>query len=135
MTTEKSSNGLNITLWVVQVLTAALMALASYIKLATPIEELSLQMKWTGEVPTYVVRVLGVIDLLGGIGVILPALLKIRPGLTSLAAVGIVLLMISAITFHVSRGESSVIGFNIIILLMAGFVAWGRNKKLPIQAK
>jgi len=46
-----------------------------------------------------------------------------------------VLLMISAITFHVSRGESSVIGFNIMIMVMAGFVAWGRNKKLPIQAK
>jgi hypothetical protein len=135
MTTEKSSKGLNIALWVVQVLTAALMALASYIKIATPIEELSLQMKWTGEVPSYVVRLLGLIDLLGGVGVILPALLKIKPGLTSLAATGVVLLMICAIAFHVSRGESSVIGFNIMIMVMAGFVAWGRNKKLPIQAK
>jgi len=92
-------------------------------------------MKWTGEVPSYVVRLLGIIDLLGGVGVILPALLKIKPGLTSLAATGVVLLMLCAITFHVSRGESSVIGFNIMIMIMAGFVAWGRNKKLPIQAK
>jgi len=135
MTTEKNRKGLNIALWVVQVLTAALMALASYIKLATPIAELSVQMKWTGEVPSYVVRLLGVIDLLGGVGVILPALLKIKPQLTSLAATGVVLLMISAIAFHVSRGEESVIGFNIMIMVMAGFVAWGRNKKLPIQAK
>jgi putative oxidoreductase len=123
---------LNITLWIVQGLTAALMLMSAFMKIATPIPELSAKWKWTGELPQQVVRMLGIVDLLGGIGIILPAILKIKPGLTPLAAVGVVLLMISATVFHISRGESSVIAFNIILMLFASFIAWGRYKKLPI---
>ena len=72
------------------------------------------------------------LDLLGGIGIILVALLKIKPGLTPVAASGVVLLMISASVFHISRGEASVIGFNIMLMLLASFITWGRYKKLPI---
>jgi putative oxidoreductase len=132
MTANKSNKALNITLWIVQGLTATLMLMSAYMKIATPILELSSKWKWTGELPETVVRLLGVIDLLGGIGIILPALLRIKPSLTPLAAVGIILLMISASVFHISRGESSVIGFNIMIMLLASFVAWGRYKKSRI---
>jgi putative oxidoreductase len=129
---KKNGKALNITLWIVQGLTAALMLMSAFMKIATPIPELSAKWKWTGELPQQVVRMLGIVDLLGGIGIILPAILKIKPGLTPLAAVGVVLLMISATVFHISRGESSVIAFNIILMLFASFIAWGRYKKLPI---
>jgi putative oxidoreductase len=132
MTGNKNSKTLNITLWIVQGLTAALMLMSAFMKIASPIPELSAKWKWTGELPQQVVRMLGIVDLLGGIGIILPAILKIKPGLTPLAAVGVVLLMISATVFHISRGESSVIAFNIILMLLASFIAWGRYKKLPI---
>ena len=135
MTTNKNNKVLNITLWIVQGLIASLMLMNAYMKLAMPISELSGVYKWTGELPEKIVRLLGVIDLLGGVGIILPALLKIKPSLTPLAAVGIILLMISATIFHTSRGESSVITFNIIVILLAGFVAWGRHKKLPILTR
>jgi putative oxidoreductase len=129
---KKNGKALNIALWIVQGLTAALMLMSAFMKIATPIPELSAKWKWTGELPQQVVRMLGIVDLLGGIGIILPAILKIKPGLTPLAAVGVVLLMISATVFHISRGESSVIAFNIILMLFASFIAWGRYKKLPI---
>ena len=132
MTGNKNSKTLNITLWIVQGLTAALMLMSAFMKIALPIPELSAKWKWTGELPQQVVRMLGIVDLLGGIGIILPAILKIKPGLTPLAAVGVVLLMISATVFHISRGEASVIAFNIILMLLASFIAWGRYKKLPI---
>jgi DoxX-like family len=135
MTGNKNSKALNITLWIVQGLTAALMLMSAFMKIATPISELSVKWKWTGELPETVVRLLGVLDLLGGIGIILPALLKIKPSLTPLAALGVVLLMISASVFHISRGEASVIGFNIILMLLASFIAWGRYKKLPILTR
>jgi hypothetical protein len=116
---------LNAVLWIVQALIAALMLMNAYLKIASPISELSALWKWTGEVPVVVVRLLGVVDLLGGLGIILPTLLKIKPRLAPLAALGIILLMISASVFHISRGESSVISFNIIVIGLAGFVAWG----------
>jgi putative oxidoreductase len=135
MTTNKNSKSLNITIWIVQGITATLMVISAFMKIATPISKLSARWKWTGELPETVVRLLGVLDLLGGIGIIVPALLKIKPGLTPLAALGVVLLMTSASVFHISRGEASVIGFNIILMLLASFIAWGRYKKLPILTR
>jgi hypothetical protein len=133
VTITKNNKALNIALWIVQGLTATLMLISAFMKIATPISELSAKWKWTGELPEPIVRMLGILDLLGGIGIILPALLKIKPGLTSLAAGGVVLLMISATAFHILRGEESVIGFNIILMLFAGFITWGRYKKLPVD--
>jgi putative oxidoreductase len=126
MTTDTNNKALNIALWIVQILVAALMLMNAYMKLAMPIPKLSAIYQWTGDLPETTVRLLGIVDLLGGVGIILPSLLKIKPGLSPLAAVGIILLMISATIFHISRDESSVIGFNFIVILFAGFVAWGR---------
>ena len=77
----------------------------------------------------------GIIDLLGGIGIILPAALKIQPKLSVFAAYGTIALMIAASVFHISRGEASLIGMNIFFLILAVFVGWGRTKKAPILPK
>lgn len=131
---QKTSKPMHIALWVAQVLLAALL-LSGFIMKFLPIEKISAVMPWTGQVPVLVVRLLGVIDLLGAIGLILPALLLIKPQLTPWAALCIIALMICAIIFHVSRGEISVIGVNVFSLIIAGFIAWGRFKKAPINAK
>ena len=70
----------------------------------------------------------GIIDLMAGIGIVLPALLRFKTRLTVLAAYGIVVLMIAASIFHISRGEAKDIGFNVFMLLVAILVAWGRGK-------
>lgn len=129
--TTTTSRPLHISLWIAQVLLALLMLSGAVLKWL-PISQSSAMMPWMGQLPEWQVRGLGLLDLLGAVGVILPSLLRIRPQLTVAAAIGIVLLMVSAIVFHISRGEASVIGFNVFLLLIAAFIAWGRQYKAAI---
>ena len=119
---------MHVTLWAVQIVLAALL-LAGAIMKFMPTEKISEMMPWTGQVPVWMVRLLGIIDLSGAAGLVLPGLLRIKPQLISWAASGIMALMLCAIIFHVSRGESAVIGFNVFCGALAGFVGWGRFKK------
>lgn len=132
---HKPSKLLNIILWVTQVLLAATLIWAAAMKLFQPIEKLSAMWPWAGQAPVALVKCTGVIDLLGALGLLLPALLRIRPKLTPIAAVAIIILMICASIFHIARSEASVIGVNIIFALMAAFIAWGRWSKASILPK
>lgn len=83
---------MNVALWIIQVLLAALFLFAGGMKLVLPLDQLA------GPVPLpgSFVRFIGVAEVLGGLGLILPGLLRIRPGLTPLAAAGLVVIMIGA---------------------------------------
>ena len=70
---QSSGKGLRIAFWVAQVLLALVFAFIGFSKLTTPIPELATMMKWPGEYPPYFVRLIGAIDLLGGIGLLLPS--------------------------------------------------------------
>jgi hypothetical protein len=122
---QKPSKTIHIALWIAQVVLAVFFIIGAIMKFQ-PIETIAAKMPWTGQAPVLVVRLLGVLDLVGATGLILPSLLRIKPRLTPWAAVGIMALMACAIIFHVSRGEASVIGVNIVIVVIAAFVAWGR---------
>lgn len=132
---KKSSKGLNIALWAAQAIIALMFIMPGFMKMFQPIQSLSEMLPWAGEVPAGVVRGLGLLDLLGGVGIILPSLLRFKPELTIWAAYGTILLMVSAIIFHLSRGEASVIGFNVFLIMLLAFIAWGRKSKAPIYAK
>lgn len=134
-TTQKSSKGLNIAIWVAQVVLALMFLMAGFVKTTQPIEQLSATMKWTAQVPSGLVRFVGISEFLGALGLLLPSIFRIKPILTPIAAMGIVTIMVFAIIFHISKGETSVIGVNIFIMLLAAFIAWGRFKKVPIQPK
>lgn len=125
----------NVLLWIAQVLISTSLIWAAYVKLFQSIEQLEIMWPWTGDVSPIFVRLTGAIDLLGALGVILPSLLRSKPILAPTAAMGIVLLMIAASIFHISRGEASQIGFNIVFAAIAGFIAYGRLKLVPIQSK
>lgn len=131
---EKKSKGLNIALWIAQVLISLTLIWAGYAKLFQPIAETAKMLPWALENPN-LLKFTGIIDLLGGIGIILPAALRIQAKLTTLAAYGVIVLMIAASIFHISRDEASLIGMNIFFLVLAVFVAWGRTKKVPISTK
>lgn len=135
MENKNSSKAMHITLWVVQVLLAAIFLMSGFMKASTPIEKLSAMVPWTSDVPLALVRFIGTVEVLGGLGLLLPSLLRIKPTLTVLAAAGLATIMLLAIPFHISRGEASVIGMNGLFMLIALFIAWGRWKKAPIQAK
>ncbi|MBF9254030.1 DoxX family protein [Pontibacter sp. 172403-2] len=135
VTNQKSNKALNITLWIAQVLLAGMFLMSGFMKVAQPIDQLSLMLPWASQVPAALVRFIGISEVLGGLGLILPALLRIKPQLTVWAALGLVAVMIFASIFHLSRGEGAMIGTNIVLALVAVFIAWGRSKKAPIQPR
>ena len=100
-------------------------------KLTTPVPVLAAKFPWMGEVPSWFLRATGILDLLGGSGVLLPTLTRIKPGLTAWAALGCALLQISAIVFHVARGEARNTPFNFVLVALAGFVFWMRRSLGP----
>jgi putative oxidoreductase len=127
------SKALSVSLWVVQALLAAAFGMAGIMKTTMPIAELAEKMVWPGALPPGLVRFIGVSELAGAIGLILPAVTRIRPVLTPLAAGGLVVVMILASVFHVTRGEFQAPPINLTLGALAAFVAWGRFKKAPIS--
>jgi putative oxidoreductase len=125
---------MHILLWIVQVLLACAFGMAGVMKSTQPVEALVQGgMAWAGQMPLAMVRFIGVSELLGAIGLILPAATKIKPILTPLAALGLLTIMILAMAFHLSRGEVQATPINIVLGGLAAFVAWGRTKKAPIR--
>ncbi|MDP1677842.1 MAG: DoxX family protein [Bacteroidota bacterium] len=136
MTQEvKQKKGLNITLWVLQVLLAAMYLMAGYQKTFGDLDVIVKTIFWVGYTPALLVRFIGTSELLAAIGLILPAALKIRPQLTTLAAAGISTIMLLANLMHAYRGEFFVLPMTLPILLLAAFVAYGRWKLAPIAQK
>jgi uncharacterized membrane protein YphA (DoxX/SURF4 family) len=135
MTTHKSSKTLNTALWTAQIFLAVVFFITGAGKLFLPMENLYALIPWTKDVNTLPVRLIGFTEIIGSIGLILPSLLRIKPWLTPLAAIGIAVVMLLAIFFNISMGETSVIGINFMLFLIAIFVAWGRFKKSPIPPK
>tara|TARA_R110002020_G_scaffold110253_2_gene254733 strand:+ start:2148 stop:2717 length:570 start_codon:yes stop_codon:yes gene_type:complete len=129
MAIQKRSKALNISVWVVQILLSLTFLYAGFMKLFLPED---LPWLWIQE-NTELVWISGVVDMLAGLGLTLPSLLRILPKLTVYAAFGSMVLMLSAILFHVLRGEGDQIGFNVFIFICAAFVVWGRGKKYPIE--
>ena len=129
------SRALHISLWIVQGLLFLLFGMAGVMKATQPISDLAQNMGWPGDVPAALVRFIGISELAGALGLVLPTATRIKPWLTPLAAAGIVLIMVFAAVFHVSRGEAQLVPINILFAALAGFVAWGRWRKAPIPAR
>lgn len=122
-------------LWTTQVLIFVAFAVFGGMKLFMPVDQLAAMWVWPGEVPVWFLRLMGVIDIAGGIGVLWPALTRIQPRLTVLAALGCVILQIAAIIFHLSRGEAPALPLNFILLALTAFILWGRSKRAPIAPR
>ena len=131
--TSHSSKRLNIGLWTAQVLIFVPFVLTGLMKMFMPVDQLAAMWAWPGEVPLWFLRGIGLIDVAGGLGVLLPALLRIRPGLTLVACWCSLVLQICAIVFHVSRGEADHTPLNFILLFLLAFVIWGRTKAAPFR--
>ncbi len=123
---------MNIALWIVQGLLALAFLLAGSMKAFAPLNTVRKNMSWANDVGVPFVRFIGVAELLGGIGLILPAITGIQSWLTIAAALGLVLVMVSASVFHASRREYQNIGMNVVLLLLAAFVVLGRWALAPL---
>ena len=122
---------MGIALWAVQVLLATAFLVSGGAKLSQPKEKLVKNLAWVEDFSQGTVRIIGVLEVLGAIGIVLPALTGILPWLTPLAALGLVLTMIGAALTHLRRAEYSVITVPAVLLILAAFVAYGRFFVLP----
>ena len=125
---------MGIALWVVQVLVAAAFLVSGATKLSQPKENLVKNMAWVEDFSQQTVRLIGALEVLGAIGIVVPALTGILPWLTPLAALGLVLTMIGAALTHLRRTEYGSIAMNAVLLVLAAFVVYGRFFVLPASA-
>jgi hypothetical protein len=119
------------TLWVVQILLALLFLFAGVSKLVLPIEVMTKQMA----LPGLFMRFIGVAETLGALGLILPGLLRIRPGLTPLAAAGLVIIMIGATVVTIQAIGVAPALFPFVVGLLAAFVAYARWRLAPLRGR
>ena len=131
----KARRGLHVTLWVAQVLLAFGFAGAGFAKATTPLPELAKALPYTADLPGALVRFIGVSELAGAAGLILPSLVRIWPILTPDAAIGLNVVMWLATLFHVVRGEWSALPTTLVLGTLTALVAWGRLKKAPIPPR
>ena len=123
---------MNIALWVLQVLLAAAF-LAHGLLLLFPPPEIAAQM--LAELPRWFWVFLGVAEVAAAVGITLPGIARIMPRLVPAAAVGIMLVMVSATVWHLVRAEWSSAVVTFVLLLMATYVAYMRWRVAPIQAR
>lgn len=126
---------LRVSLWTAQIVLAAMFGMAGMLKLFGDMPALGQQIPWTNDVPLALTRFIGASELLGAIGLVLPAITRIRPLLTAWAAAGLATVMVLATGFHLVRGEAPFVTMPIGLGLLAGFVAWGRFRAAPIQSR
>jgi putative oxidoreductase len=123
---------MNMLLWVLQ----ALLALAFFahgVMMVVPPAEVAAQLNAT--LPRWFQLFIGVSEVLAAVGLVLPGLTRVLPWLVSWAAVGIIVVMVSATVFHLVRGEVTSAVTTLILLVMAAFVAYMRSHVLPIGAR
>jgi uncharacterized membrane protein YphA (DoxX/SURF4 family) len=118
---------MNMVLWIVQTLLALLFLFTGGMKLIMPIEEMTQQIP----MPGLFLRFIGVCEVLGGLGLVLPWLLGIRPGLTSLAAAGLVIIMIGATATTIMTGQIAISLVPLAVGILCLFVAYGRWRLVP----
>jgi hypothetical protein len=117
----------NVALWIMQALLALFFLFAGGMKLVVPLEVLVEQIP----LPGLIVRFIGVVEVLGAIGLILPALLRIRPSLTTLAAAGLALEMIVATGFTLANFGVAQVVLPVVVGVVSAFVAYGRWRLAP----
>ena len=120
---------MNVALWIVQVLLTLLFLWAGGIKLVLPIEEMMKQMPLP--LPGWFLLFTAVVEVLGALGLILPWLLRIRPGLTPLTAAGLVIVMIGATAYTLAAGDVASALMPLVVGLFCAFVAYGRWRLAP----
>src|SRR3954451_25088068 len=117
---------MNVVLWIVAGVLAAAFLVAGLTKLTQPKEKLAGRMGWVEDFPPGVIKTIGALEVLAAIGLILPAALDVVPVLVPLAAVGLAALMVGAVVTHARRREPELKVDNVVLLVLAVVVLWGR---------
>jgi len=114
---------MNVAYWIVAGLLAAFYLYAGVVKVVRSRDQLRPMMAWVDRMPLPAVRAIGVLELLGALGLVLPPLTGVAPRLALVAAIGLVLLQLGAIPVHLT-GEDRRIAMNVVLVLVAAVTAW-----------
>ena len=126
---------MNLALWIIALVLAVAFAGSGVMKLAVPKDKLvTAGQGWAQDVSPTNIRLIGLVELLGAVGLVLPAAVHIAPILVPLAAVGLALVMVGAIVVHARRKEPTNIVVNVVLVALAVFVAWGRFGPYPFTS-
>lgn len=120
---------MNTALWIVTIIVALAMAVSGGMKAFAGKDKLLMnpRMAWAGDFSDPMVRVIGVVEFIGAVGLILPAITGVAPILVPLAAVGLAIVMLGAVIVHIRRGDGAKAAIvPLVLMLMALFIAWGR---------
>ncbi|TQS46488.1 DoxX family protein [Cryptosporangium phraense] len=117
---------MNVVLWVVAGLVAAAFLFSGSFKLALTHEKYVAAQAWAADAPSWAPRAIGVLEVLGAIGVVLPAAVDVAPALVPVAAAGLAVVMLGAVAMHVVRREYAALVPSGVLLVLALVVAWGR---------
>jgi uncharacterized membrane protein YphA (DoxX/SURF4 family) len=118
---------MNLALWIVAIVLAVVFAGSALMKLLVPKDKLATSGQgWAQDVSSTNIRLIGFVEILGAIGIVLPAAMHIAPILVPLAAIGLALVMVGAAVVHARRNEPLNIAVNVVLIALAIFVAWGR---------
>jgi uncharacterized membrane protein YphA (DoxX/SURF4 family) len=118
---------MNLALWIVAIVLAAAFAGSGLMKELVPKDKLAASGQgWAQDVDQSSIRLIGLAEILGAIGLILPAAVHIAPILVPIAAIGLVLVMVGAAVVHARRNEPMNVAVNVVLIALAVFVAWGR---------
>jgi hypothetical protein len=123
---------MNILLWVLQVLLALAFLAHGWILIVPPA---SIVDQLNASIPRWFQLFIGIAEIVAAVGLILPGLTRIQPWFVYWAAVGIMIVMVSATVFHVARGEISSAITTMVLLAIATFVAYMRWRVMPIQPR
>jgi uncharacterized membrane protein YphA (DoxX/SURF4 family) len=123
---------MNTPLWIAQILLALVFGAAGVMKLTQPKEKLLANMGWVEDFSGGFVKFVGGVELLGALGLILPAVTDIAPILVPIAATGLALDQVVAAVVHARRKELRFISGNVVLFAIAAFVAWGRFGDYPL---
>jgi uncharacterized membrane protein YphA (DoxX/SURF4 family) len=118
--------GVNVVLWVLQIILAVAFLFAGGMKATQPREKLLKQMAYVEDFPQSTIKLIGSLEILGAAGLILPAATGIATWLTPLAAVCLAVTMVGAVVVHLRRKETNQIGMPIVLGIIAVVIAWGR---------
>jgi putative oxidoreductase len=129
-----SSKLINYGLWTAQALLAVAFLGSGLMKLTTPLDQLAQSMPLAKDMPA-LVRFIGVSELAGAFGVLLPAATRIIPRLTVAAALGLTTVMVLAFGYHLMQGDVAHSPPSLVLGALSAWVAWGRTKQAPILAR
>jgi uncharacterized membrane protein YphA (DoxX/SURF4 family) len=118
---------MNLTLWIVAIVLAVAFAGSGLMKQFVPKDKLVTSGQgWAQEMSQSNIRLIGIAEILGAIGLVVPAATHIAPILVPLAAVGLAIVMVGAVVVHLRRNEVMNVAVNVVLFGLAVFVAWGR---------